>query len=44
METDKIEKFLQNYLDGVISPAINSELVGKDDEPIKLTVYKVNYG
>ncbi len=44
METDKIEKYLQNYLDDVVSPEINSELVGKDDEPIKLTVYKVNYG
>jgi len=44
METDKIEKYLQNYLDDVVSPEINSELVGEDDEPIKLTVYKVNYG
>ena len=44
METDKIEKYLQNYLDNVVSPEINSELVGEDDEPIKLTVYKVNYG
>ena len=44
MNTDKIEKYLQNYLDDVVSPEINSELVGEDDEPIKLTVYKVNYG
>lgn len=44
METDKIEKYLQNYLDDVVSPEINSELVGEDDEPIKLTVYKINYG
>ena len=44
MNTDKIEKYLQNYLDNVVSPEINTELVGEDDEPIKLTVYKVNYG
>ena len=44
MNTDKIERYLQNYLDDVISPEINGELVGEDDEPIKLTVYKVNYG
>ena len=44
METDKIEKYLQNYLDDVISPEINRELVGEDDEPITMTVYKVNYG
>ena len=44
METDKIEKYLQNYLNDVISPEINSELVGEDDEPITMTVYKVNYG
>lgn len=44
METDKIEKYLQNYLDDVVLPEINSELVGEDDEPIKLKVHKVNYG
>ena len=44
METDKIEKYLQNYLDDVVSPEINSELVGEDDEPIKITIHKVNFG
>ncbi len=44
METDKIEKYLQNYLDDVVSPEINSELVGEDDEPIELRVHRVNYG
>lgn len=44
METDKIEKYLQNYLDDVVSPEINSELVGEDDEPIELKVHRVNYG
>jgi hypothetical protein len=30
MDIDKIEKYLQTYLDEVISPEINSELVGED--------------
>jgi hypothetical protein len=44
MNTDKIEKYLQTYLDDVISPEVNSALVGEDDEPIKLSVYKVTFG
>jgi hypothetical protein len=44
MEIHKIEKYLQNYLDVVVSPEINSELVGEGDEPIELKVYKVTYG
>jgi hypothetical protein len=44
MDIDKIEKYLQTYLDEVISPEINSELVGEDDEPIKLTIYKITFG
>jgi hypothetical protein len=44
MEIDKIEKYLQRYLDDVISPEVNNELVGEDDEPIKLSVYKVTHG
>jgi hypothetical protein len=44
MKINKIEKYLQNYLDDVISPEVNNSLVGEGDEPIKLTVYKVNYG
>ena len=44
MEIDKIEKYLQVYLDDVITPEINNELVGEDDEPIKLTVHKITYG
>ena len=44
MDIDKIEKYLQTYLDEVISPEINSELVGEEDEPIKLTIYKITFG
>ena len=44
MDTKKIESYLQTFLDDVISPKINDELVGKNDEPITLKVYKVNYG
>jgi len=44
MDTKIIEKYLQRYLDDVLTPKINSELVGEDDEPIRLSVYKVTYG
>ena len=44
MEIDKIKKYLQRYLDDVITPEINNELVGEDDEPIKLSVHKITYG
>jgi hypothetical protein len=44
MTIDKIEKYLQVYLDDVITPEINRELVGKDDEPIRITIYKINFG
>jgi hypothetical protein len=44
MDSDKIEKYLQTYIDDVIVPKINDELVGENDEPIKITVYKVRYG
>ena len=44
MDSGKIEKYLQTYIDDVIEPKINDELVGEDDEPIKVTVYKVHYG
>ena len=44
MEIHKIEKYLQNYLDDIVSPKINDELVGEDDEPIKFSVYKVTHG
>ena len=44
MDSGKIEKYLQTYIDDVIEPKINDELVGEDDEPIKITVHKVRYG
>lgn len=44
MTIDKIEKYLQVYLDDVITPEINNELVGDDDEPIRITIYKINFG
>tara|TARA_R110000868_G_scaffold354562_1_gene615858 strand:+ start:275 stop:568 length:294 start_codon:yes stop_codon:yes gene_type:complete len=44
MDIDKIEKYLQTYLDEVITPEINNELVGEEDEPIKLTIYKITFG
>jgi hypothetical protein len=44
MTIDKIEKYLQAYLDDVITPEINRELVGEDDEPIRITIYKINFG
>jgi len=39
MNVDKIEKYLQVYIDDVITPQINNELVGEDDEPIKISIY-----
>ena len=44
MTIDKIEKYLQVYIDDVIIPEINNELVGDDDEPIRITIYKINFG
>ena len=44
MTIDKIEKYLQVYIDEVITPEINNELVGEDDEPIRITIYKINFG
>ena len=44
MNSDKIEKYLQTYLDDVISPEVNNSLVGEGDEPIKLSVHKVTFG
>jgi len=44
MKINKIEKYLQTYLDDVISPEVNNSLVGEGDEPIKLSVDKVTFG
>lgn len=44
MELNKIEKYLQKYLDDVIIPEVNNELVSDGDEPINITIYKINLG
>jgi hypothetical protein len=44
MEIEKLEKYLQTFFDDVISPWINKELVGEDDEPIKLNVFQILKG
>ena len=44
MNIDKIEKYLQVYLDDVIEPKINNELVGEGDDPIRITIHKINFG
>lgn len=44
MELEKIKKHLQNYLDEVLTPAVNRELVGDEDEPITLTVNALRIG
>lgn len=41
MELEKVKKYLQVYLDDVITPKVNSELVGDDDEPITLKVHDI---
>ena len=41
MKLEKVEKYLQVYLDDIIIPQINKELVGEDDEPITIKVYQI---
>jgi hypothetical protein len=38
MELEKIKKYLQAYLDDIITPYLNSELIGEEDEPIEVKV------
>lgn len=44
MEIEKIQDYLQNYLNDVLTPSINKELVGEEDKPITLTVYTLRLG
>ena len=44
MDLDKVKDYLQTYLDDVITPDINRELVGEEDEPITLTVNALRIG
>jgi hypothetical protein len=41
MKEEKIKKYIQSYLDDVITPKVNSELVGEEDEPIEIKVSEV---
>lgn len=44
MEIELLKKYLQVYLDDVIIPKINKELVGEEDEPITMKVYDIVKG
>ena len=44
MDLEKIKNYLQTYLDSVLTPTINRELVGEEDEPITLTVHALRKG
>ena len=44
MDIERIHGYLQQYLDDIITPTINRELVGEEDEPISLTVYTLRMG
>lgn len=44
MNVEKIHEYLQHYLDYVITPRINKELVGDEDTPITLSVYTLRMG
>jgi hypothetical protein len=41
MEIEKLKKYLQVYLDDIITPELNRELVGEDDEPITVKVHDI---
>ena len=44
MKVEIIEKYLRVFLDDVIIPKINNELVGEDDEPITIDIDNIMYG
>jgi hypothetical protein len=41
MDLNKVKEYLQIYLDEVIEPKVNRELVGEDDEPITVKVHDI---
>jgi hypothetical protein len=41
MELEKVKNYLQVYLDEIITPKINDELVGDEDEPITIKVHDI---
>lgn len=44
MELEKLKGYLQTYLDNVITPTINKELVSDEDEPITLSAHALIMG
>lgn len=44
MDIEKIHEYLQQYLNDVLTPTINKELVGEEDEPISLSVHTLRMG
>lgn len=44
MDLEKIKKYLQVYLDEVVTPKINRELVGEEDEQITMKIYDILKG
>lgn len=44
MNEEALKKFFQRYLDSVITPKANKDLVGDDEEPITMDVYLVKFG
>lgn len=44
MELEQLKKYLQVYLDEVITPKINRELVGEGDEQITMKIYDILKG
>lgn len=44
MNEETLKKFFQKYLDSVVTPKANVDLVGEDEEPITMDIFKVMYG
>lgn len=44
MEIEKIQKYLQKYINDVILPEINHDLESDGEEPISITIYKITIG
>lgn len=44
MNEETLKKIFQRYLDSVITPKANKDLVGDDEEPITMDVYLVKFG
>jgi hypothetical protein len=42
MDYKKIQKYIQIYLDEVVIPQINQELIGKGDEPITINIEELS--